>query len=322
VQARSLVLTIQQQYIDLQTLLKLESDYCRLSTLVETWRNLAKVQGRRGVSTPDVDQLSGQELALLILRIDTHEQVIVAASNLARSLSLPPGDLVIPSDPLAMGGEWALSRRETIAQALQFREEIQRSLANARSLSWSALATRAGYRPTLSLEGSGSTQGNSDNTDLQSEATVGVNVAWTLFDGGLLEAKARSQRNQQEQALQQAALDRLEVTAEVEMSHAAYLNSQIVVVASLAQVESAWASVTSATLGFRAGTADATTLLQVLGNLPGALEAYSRALQKHNRSVAALYRNSARWPAEAPPLLEERLSRLQASRPPHSPPGR
>ena len=74
VQARSLVLTIQQQYIDLQTLLELEGEYRKLSSLVEEWRTLAKAQGRRGASTPDVDQLTGQALALLILRIDTHEQ--------------------------------------------------------------------------------------------------------------------------------------------------------------------------------------------------------------------------------------------------------
>jgi outer membrane protein TolC len=322
VQARSLVLAIQQQYIDLQTLLKLEGEYRQLSTLVEGWRTLAKAQGRRGASTPDVDQLASQELALLILRIDTHEQVIVAASQLARSLSLPPGDLVMPRDPLAMGGPWVLSRRDTIAQALQLREEIQQSLANARALSWSALATRAGYRPTLSLEGSGSAEGNTDNTGLQSEGAVGVNVAWTLFDGGILAAKARSQRNQQEQALQQAALDRLTVAEEVETSHAAYLNSQIVVDASQAQVESARASVAAATRGFSVGTSDATTLLQVLGNLRGAVEAYCRAVQKHNRSVAALYRTSARWPEAAPPLVQERLSRLQTSGQPPSPPGR
>lgn len=70
------------------------------------------------------------------------------------------------------------------------------------------------------------------------------------------------------------------------------------------------------------GTSDATTLLQVLGNLRGAVEAYCRALQKHNRSVAALYRYSARWPEVAPPLVQERLSTLQTSGPPQSPPGR
>jgi outer membrane protein TolC len=112
------------------------------------------------------------------------------------------------------------------------------------------------------------------------------------------------------------------VTAEVETSHAAYLNSQIVVDASLAQVQSARASVAAATRGFAVGTSDATTLLQVLGNLRGAVEAYCRALQKHNQSVAAHYRFSARWPEAAPPLVQERLSNLQMSGPPQSPPGR
>jgi len=313
VQARSLLLAIQQNYIDLQTLLKLEGDYRDLSTMVEGWRTLAKAKARGGASTPDVDQLTSQELALLITRIETHEQVIVAASNLAQSLSLSPGELVMPSDPLELQGQWTLSRKDTIAQALRLREEIQGSLAKGQSLAWSAVATRKGYLPSLSLEGSGSSQANSDASGLLSEADVGVNVQWTLFDGGILAAKAASQNRQQEQALQQAALDRLAVTAEVERNYAAYISSQIVVDSALAQLESARASVTAAKRSFQADAGNATTLLQVLANTRGALEAYALALQKHNKSVAALYRYSARWPEVAPPLLQQRLSQLKTS---------
>ncbi|MFM7237139.1 MAG: TolC family protein [Cyanobium sp.] len=317
VQARSLVLAIQQQYTDLQALLKLEGEYRDLSRMVANWRQLAKTKAHRGARSPDVDQLTSQELALLVLRINTHEQVIVAASNLALSLSLPPGDLAMPSQGLALEGEWSLGRRESIAQALQFREEIQQSLARARSLSWTAVATRKGYLPTLALEGTGSTESNSQDSGLSSEATVGVNVFWTLFDGGILAAQANAQGRQQEQAQQQAALDRLAVTAEVEISYSAYLSSRIVVDTAMAQLESARASIGSATLGYGAGTSDATTLLQVLADLRGAIDAYCQALQKHNKSVAALYRNSARWPEVAPPLLQQRLTTLGA--PAHQP---
>jgi outer membrane protein TolC len=262
-----------------------------------------------------VDQLLSQQLAQLILRIDTHEQVIVAASKLARALSLPPGELVLPAEPLALQGQWTLSRTETIDQALRLREEIQRSLATARSLAWSAVATRKGYLPTLSLEGTGSTQGTTDNADLNSEGQVGMNVQWTFFDGGILAAKATAQRRQQEQALQQADLDRLSVTEEVETSYAAYVNSQIVVDTAIAQMESARASFLAATKSFQAGSSDATTLLQVLANTRGAVEAYSRAVRKHNRSVAELERFSARWPAAAQPLLRQRVASLQISAP-------
>ena len=141
VEARSLVLSLQQGYIDLQTLLTLEVEYRGLSAMVDGWLRLAKIRGRGGAVSPDVDQLTSQQLALLILRIDTHEKVIVAASRLARVLSLPPGELVMPSEPLALQGEWTLSRDETIQQALRLREEIQQSLASARSLAWSAVAT-------------------------------------------------------------------------------------------------------------------------------------------------------------------------------------
>jgi outer membrane protein TolC len=295
--------------------------------MVDHWLRLALA--RRGES-PDVDQLVSQQLALLILRIDTHEQVIVAASKLARALSLPPGDLVLPAEPLALRGQWTLSRQETIHQALRLREEIQRSLATARSFAWSAVATRKGYLPTLSIEGTGSTQTSSDSSDLNSEATVGMNVRWTFFDGGILAAKATSQRRQQEQALQQAALDRLAVTEEVETSFASYISSQIVVDTAIAQMESSRSSFRSATKSFQAGSSDATTLLQVLANTRGAVESYSHAVRKHNRSVAELERYSAHWPAAARPLLRQRVAspghpsadRPQMSAPPPDPPGR
>jgi outer membrane protein TolC len=166
--------------------------------------------------------------------------------------------------------------------------------------------------PSLALEGSGSTQGNSLTSGLQSEAEVGVNVQWTLFDGGILAAKATTQRKQQEQSLQQAALDRLMVISEVETNYAAYLSSQIVVDAAAAQMQHAQDAIAAATKGYQAGTSDATTLLQVLANTRGAVEAYTRSLQKHNKSVAALYRHSARWPELAPALLEQRLNHLNA----------
>lgn len=305
IDARSLVLHVQESYVDLQSLLLLEVEYRELSAIVDHWLRLART---RGGASPDVDQLVSQALALLILRIDTHEQVIVAASRLARVLSLPPGELVLPAEPLAPRGQWTLSRQETIDQALRLREEIQRSLATARGYAWSAVATRKGYLPTLSVEGSGSTQTSSDDSDLNSEATVGMNVRWTLFDGGILAAKATSQRRQQDQALQQAALDRLAVTEEVETSFAAYINSQIVVETAIAQMESARTSFHLATKSFQAGARDATTLLQVLANTRGAVEAYSHALRKHNRSVAELERYSAQWPEAARALLRQRVA--------------
>jgi outer membrane protein TolC len=327
VEARSLVLSLQERYFDLQAQLALEVDYRELSAMVEGWRRLAEVRARGDAATPDLHQLTSQKLALLILRIDTHEQVIGAASKLAQALSLPPGELVMPSEPLARQGQWTLSRQATIEQALRLREEIQRSLATARSLDWSALATRKRYLPTLSLGGSGSTQGNSISSGLDSEAILGMNVQWTLFDGGILAAQATSQRQQQEQALQQAALDRLTVTEQVETSYAAYVNSQIVVDTAIAQLESARASIASATRSYAMGRTDATTLLQVLANTRGAVEAYSTALRKHNRSVAELHRYSALWPETAQALLRQRLANLggdpaggaQISAPPPSP---
>ncbi len=316
VEARSLVLSVQESYIDLQALLTLEREYGELSAMVDHWLPLARArgQGRAGPESPDVDQLLSQQLAQLILRIDTHEQVIAAASKLAQALSLPPGELVLPAEPLALRGRWTLSRQESIAQGLRLREEIQRSLALARGLRWTAVATRSGYLPTVSVEGTGSTQTNSDSSDLSSEATVGMNVRWTLFDGGILAAKASAQHQLGRQALRQAQLDRLAVTAEVETAYAAYINSQIVVDTASAQKESARASFQSATRSFQAGSSDATTLLQVLANTRGAVEAWSRAVRKHNRSVAALERTSARWPEAAQPLLRNRVDQLEATR--------
>ena len=310
VEARSLVLDIQSQYFDLQTLITLERDYADMSALVAYWSQQARDQARRGPATPDLDQLASQEQALLILRIDTHEQVIVAASRLAESLSLPPGEIVMPAQHLTLQGDWSLDRLATIQQALRLREEIQQNLAKAQQLSWTAVATRRRYLPELAVEASGYVQAENGNSTISSEAEAGVTLNWTLFDGGILSASAAAQGQQQQQALQQAALQRLSVTAQVETSYAAYINSQIVTDSAIAQLTSARQSITAASDSYAAGRADATTLLQVLGSYRSAVESYSRSLQKHNKAVAELQRYSSQWPESALPLVQRRLQEL------------
>ncbi|MEB3361254.1 MAG: TolC family protein, partial [Synechococcaceae cyanobacterium] len=150
VEARSLILRIQQAYYALQEQYQLEQSYRQLEHQVSRYADA-------GLLTADDpgqrDQLLTQRLALLTRRISTHQRVIQAAAALAQSLGLPPGQMALPADPLTQKGEWEQPLALSIEQALSQREEIQASLARATGAGWSARAIQRRYLPKVSLAG-------------------------------------------------------------------------------------------------------------------------------------------------------------------------
>ncbi|MEB3199789.1 MAG: TolC family protein [Synechococcaceae cyanobacterium] len=329
VEARELVLQIQQAYYALQEAFELQHDYKRIyaavNHLVETGRGAHIDRGQR-------QQLLTQRLGLLILRIRTHERVIQAADALAQAISLTPGQLAMPADRLEVQGRWDTPLQETITEALRLREEIQVSLSRAGADSWSARARQQRYLPSLFLGGqlsnqnqtltSGSLLGPSQPTttwDQEIETQVGLGFDWTLFDGGILSAEAEVLRSRARQSLAQAELDRLSVTRQVQDNHASLINSEIIVQAAADQVQVARQSMQAAGEAYLANRGDATRAVQASNAYRDAAEAYRGAVRKHNTSVAALYRHSARWPEGIQPLLKRAFPRLAAPPQPAAP---
>jgi len=312
--ARDLILDIQTRYYALQRLQELEQAYRSLYKLA---RSLANAAGGN-------EQLRTEELALVQTRVRTHDDLVRTAAQLAELLSLPPGDLALPVEPLRSSGEWPLDRAASITEALALREEIRRSLAGADGLSWSARAVQSRYLPSLGLRGqlkselenysihsleapSSTTSGGNGSVRLDG----GLQLSWRLFDGGVLGAEATALRRQADLSLQQAALDRLTVTRQVESSHASYITSQILLDSTREQLRAARAALEDGRRGFRGSSSEATTLVQNIEKLRQALEAETGAREQHNTALAELYRYSARWPEGAPSLVEQRRQQLR-----------
>lgn len=322
VQARDLILEIQQSYFALQEAYEREQDDRRLvraiDALIQAGATPAGDRGR-------LDQLLTQRLSLLILRIHSHERVIQAAAALAQAVGLPPGQLAMPADRLELQGRWDTPLQASIDEALRLREEIQVSVSRAGAEGWSARARRRRYLPTLSLagqlNGQSQTLTNSSligpfqpttNLNQQIEAQFGLGFDWTLFDGGILAAEADGLRSRSRQALAQADLARLSITRQVQDNHAALLNSQIVVNAAADQVSVASRSLQAASDAYRRRTGDATRVVQASSALRDAYASFRGAVARHNIAIAALHRHSARWPAGVQPLLLQAFPRLVA----------
>lgn len=326
VSARELVLEIQQDYYQLQNYTELERYYTELFAIT---KNIVKIARHRAKTLESnqgqIAQLKSLEFSLLTRRINMHEEVLKAAAQLARNLSLTPGQLAIPSEPLHPDGSWDMALQATIDQALALREEIQQSLTTADHFSWNAVAATNSTLPTLYLMGEGELiQNRYQQRDLSRTpstltlaeensltANAGLFFNWPIFDGGINMAEAKALRKQSDQAKQQAELDRLTATSQVQSSHASYISSLNVMDSASDELKAARLAAETARDDFAKGRTNATTAVQTLEGLRRAAENYYNSVAKHNTAVAELYRYSASWPQAALPLLKQRVDQLR-----------
>lgn len=322
ISARNLILNIQQSYAELQKQRDLEKGYSELFKLTHALAKVAQARGSDSDSSEsERGQLAAEELDLLIFKINSHEQVIRQAAELARLLSLPAGELAMPSDPLQQRGRWDLSLKQTIDQALTLREEIRASLAEAEQSGWTAKAISNQVLPSLWLQASSRLEGDRYAQRSKTTSARGMSISvtqdaglyfnWPFADGGISAALARSERKRAMASNQQAERDRLDIVAEIQISHAAYISSLIVISSANDQLRESSRAIEAASHAFRRGEANATTVIQAIKNHRKAISSYGDAVKKHNSSIAELYRYSARWPETALPLLQRRVESLR-----------
>ena len=326
VAARNLVLQTQVAYFNLQEQKQLIGSYEEIlsatSTQVKEAESLFNVGN---ASSADVEQIRTQLYQTLSLLIETYLAAIDGSASLARAIALPPGKLVLPQDQLDLYGQWDLPLGATIQQAQILREEIQSSLAQATSANWRASALLNRYLPRLSLLANGSYAYNdfdsrrSQNAITISEGTrssawdgaVGLGFNWTLFDGGIAAAEAEASRAQERLFSDQAAVQRLQISQEVEQSFAAYHASQLALVSSREQVESARKAAAAVRERFNVGYSDTTSVVQTLNQAITAANAYARSQRQYNSAVANLYRATAQWPDNTLILRDQRVNTLK-----------
>lgn len=324
VSARNLVLQIQDSYFRLQEQQQLIRSYEEILSATNRQVTTTEAQFNSGlVSIADVEQIRTQQYSTLSTLINAYRQLVDAGAQVAQTMALPPGTLVLPSEELSLLGRWEESLQTTIDQALQLREEIQASLAASASASWQATALFNSYWPQFNVAASGSynssnsiagVPGDSLSTNsrnLNWNGGVGVGFTWQFFDGGIAAAQAQSQKATARAAKDQAALERLNVTREVETSYVNYLTSMLALESTKAQARSARAAAIAVQERFAAGVTDMATVVQTLNQAINAANTYTTALRLYNSAVAGLYRSSARWPMTTQPLLKQRADRLR-----------
>ena len=327
VAARNLVLQTQLAYFNLQEQEQLISSYEEILTATTTQVGQAEALFNVGnASLADVEQIRTQQYETLSLLIGTYLGLIDASASLARSMALPPDQLALPSDQLGLYGQWELPLNATIEQAQTLREEIQASLAQSNSASWRASALLNRYWPRFSLVANGSYAFN--DTDIKNrqgslsisdsvrssswDGAVGLGFNWTLFDGGIAAAEAESNRALERQFSDQAAVQRLQISLEVEKSYATYQTSRLILLSSQAQAESARIAAISVRERFNVGYADTTSVVQTLSQAIAAANAYARSQREYNSAVASLYRASAQWPDGTLTLRDKRVNQLNS----------
>ena len=324
VSARQLVLSVQQTYFQLQERLQLIGAYDEILANTDQQVQLTEARFNSGLAhIAQVEQIRAQQYATVSSLISLYQQLLVDAAQLGSIMALPPGTLALPAEPLGRTGSWTESLPATIDQALRLREEIQASLAAAASSSWTATSLFNSYWPQFSLEASGgvananATSGwpgtslSSNNTNHNWDGGVGLGFSWRLFDGGIRAAQARKFQAQALLNQNDAAIQRLNVTREVEQAYGNYLTSQLGLQSSKAQTQAARQAVIAVQERFKVGVDDMTTVVQTLNLALQAANAYANALRTHNTAVASLYRYSARWPDGTQAPLQQRINSLK-----------
>jgi outer membrane protein TolC len=321
VSARNLILDIQEAYYRLQEARELREDYTRIYQLTRAQIKKAQRLRRAGSgSKGDIDQLRAQLLQQLTQLTQIYEQELIAANQLAYTLSLNPGTLLLPSERLLPVQRWRTPLQPTIDEALALREEIKANLASADSFGWLSRARLSLYLPAVGLLGQSqmtTTSSSSLNTgpettwnqnnSAQLANALGLGFNWLMFDGGRRSADASVLNQQALASRSQADVTRLLVTLQVQNSYATFSSNEMVIDMARVQLVIARATVDYTARNYNGSTIDATTFIQNIQNYLNAARNYKASVKDFNIAVASLYRYSARWPANTQVELQDRL---------------
>ena len=324
--ARSLILDAQIAYNKLQEIGLLIDAYEQICAVNRLDYELVVTQLKKGVSTVG-DR--AQQLTLLLNQISTllnlYNAKVQVGADLARLMGADPGSLVIAQPLLSLDLDspmprWLLGFEATLQQGLRLREEIQIALKQASAERWQAHRLVNQYLPALSLKayagyanftgyyqadvGSSATPYYSNQTSI--DVVLGLGMHWTLFDGGVKRARARSADASGASYGQQATAAQQQIGAQIRSSFSSYEVSSMALPAAHLAWEQAQESLAVARKRYAVGIGDFTTIVQANEMLARAADNLSKHRLAYKNSVAELYRYSAEWP----PVAQEGLSQL------------
>ena len=220
----------------------------------------------------------------------------IASRQLVETLSLGQRVDLQTADEIEKAGEWDLALEESIVAAYDNRAELDQFLVNREINQAQKQIALANIRPQLSIFGQVDfLEVSDDDTDITTGYTVGAQLRWAIFDGGVAKAIARQEEVDVELAENGFANQRDQVRLEVEQAFYSLEANEDNIDTALKAVELAEESLRLARLRFQAGVGTQTDVIEAQtelttarGNLLTAVIQYNQSLNELRRAITGV----------------------------------
>ncbi|MFY7697147.1 MAG: TolC family protein, partial [Cyanobium sp.] len=241
----------------------------------------------------------------------------IARRDLAALLDLPQNVTPTAKDPARVVGTWIPSLQESIVAAYTFREELDQILLDISIANSTANRELAEVQPVLNLfnrfgmsRGTGSSYSpgresgfdpatlapfsleNQPERQWQVENAFGINVNWSIFDGGRAKALYRQNKQRAKEETFNFSKTRDQIRQQVEVSFYDLLTNNRNIVTTSNEVLSARESLRLARLRFQAGVTTQREVVDTQRDLTQAEVRYTLAITNYNKSLAELRRRT------------------------------
>ncbi|MDB9517110.1 TolC family protein [Roseofilum reptotaenium CS-1145] len=300
-------LDVAQQYYQLQA--SAEQLRIRQQALVQAERSLRDAQALEtaGVGTRFAVLQAQVQVANEQQRLtEAIASLRTARRTLAQILNLPQTLDVSAADPVEIVGRWQLSLDDSIILAYKNRAELEQRLIERELNEAQRDARLAGLKPQVSLFANYNALKLWFDDPLLSQGTgdgytLGAQLNWTLYDGGLSRAQADIEEAEIEIAEQQFADNRNRIRLEVEDAYFQLVSSFDNIQTSIVGLAQAEEALRLARLRFQAGVGTQTDVINSETDLTQAQFNQVQAIVGYNLAVARLQRAISNLPA-APTL--------------------
>lgn len=236
-----------------------------------------------------------------------------ARRQLAALLSLPQDVTPVAKDPSRVVGAWIPSLEESIIAAFAYREELDDILLDISIANSEANSELAASQPLLSIVNTLSASNsygdrytdfvNGPNqapaaqnvlgqTNWSVDNAIGLNLSWTLFDGGRARALYRLNKQKANQGRYRFAQRRDQIRVEVERSFFELQRNNLNISTNAQEVLSTRESLRLARLRFQAGVTTQREVVDTQRDLTQAEVRYALAISTYNKSLADLRRRT------------------------------
>jgi outer membrane factor, OMF family len=222
----------------------------------------------------------------------------IARRQLAETLSVSHSTDLATADAIREVGDWNLELPATIVQAFKNRAELEQSLLEREINQEERTIALSQGRPRVSANADYTLR----DTDLESDFNssdgyqLGLNLQWTLFDGGAARAGAEQAEKDQEIAETQFANLRNQIRFAVEQAFFRLKSNQNNIATTTKSVRLAEESLRLARLRFQSGVGTQTEVIDAQTALTNARGERLSSIIEYNQSYADLTRQVSNTP--------------------------